>query len=904
MEHPSAGMPGPARPAQKDDGDSGVVETPRPAGLPPVTTGEGELMIHKETGMGGLHLGRRDTDESGISSYTYYRTNTTFSVLSAAESTVTDFTELNSPDVSGFPGEAEPDVEAAALASSPRRGGLLALALPLQKKRLSVRGPLVSWDDAEKPRNSPSSPTPDTPASHWRRLLEPTSPRPSGLSRSLDPGNASAPEPGHDARTEPGPSKAVGSGEPRGVSSSEDHEEAGEGHRHKHDAATGETRSPSPSFEPSPQGQEATAVQGRRTDDLPRPSSPRSPSPGRELEKPAVAARSLREDDLARIGDDGIVHDTCKYVLKEAFGVRLDEVALAGAASAVHESVSYCLDELAHILRAVGLGDVSSWSREASHTFSGWLAPAGRDGNGPGSHEDAGDNSLKRVGGGDGGGDGGDENADSAGGSGDGNGGSKRRKASSAQAQPPGIRYSCPFRKRNPLRFNVRDFQICAVQDFSDLSLVKRHVKTFHRQSTLPFTCPRCRRSMGSPEALDEHLSVDPDQMCAVRKVPAPPDPEDGITARIERELNERKSNKKIGSWEAMWKLLFPRDDDHDIPEPDFIPPTELEEVYAQFHAKNHTDQLRRHVWEALLSTSDADNILSVVESHIEAVFEASREATRKAGSRRRQLRLQTGSLLVHPKHPSSMEPSSLPLESSTSPIAAPGYASVRSSGLPRLKHPVPGKQGSLRSESSISSPILPPGWTPTLDANRERPSETGWSTPTMHSPSAVGVFGMDHGSSPRGCLAPFANIRRDASQGNAAASAQAAANAYATALGLLGESYAIPFPGQPPGQQEMGGAPVMLNTDLGASQAPAAVPPVMGPFDTPSSSQALGAGPQIPGLFLQPSCPWMLGEPSMVDGPVHSPAGQNAASAGFFQRDSLPLDNGDYEFVGRTPGV
>jgi hypothetical protein len=35
------------------------------------------------------------------------------------------------------------------------------------------------------------------------------------------------------------------------------------------------------------------------------------------------------------------------------------------------------------------------------------------------------------------------------------------------------MHFSCPFRKRNPLRFNVRDFQSCAVQSFPDIPQLK-----------------------------------------------------------------------------------------------------------------------------------------------------------------------------------------------------------------------------------------------------------------------------------------------------------------------------------------------------------------------------------------------------------------------------------------------
>ncbi|KAL1835634.1 hypothetical protein VTJ49DRAFT_6301 [Mycothermus thermophilus] len=577
--------------------------------------------------------------------------------------------------------------------------------------------------------------------------------------------------------------------------------------------------------------------------------------------------------------DDTVVYDTCEYVLKETFGVRLDEVALAGAASAVHESVSYCLDELAHILRGIGLNDESSWSRGESNTFSAaWLAHSGGSGSGTSSNDDAGGNGLKRTSGGGGGGDG----TDPSGGSGDGSAGGKRRKVSSTQVQPPKVRLSCPFRKRNPVRFNVREFHGCAVQDFPDIYLVKRHVKSFHRQNTPTFPYPRCRRPMGSQEALDEHASVDVDQICPVRKVSATPDPEDGITTEIEGALNERKADGKIDSWEALWNLLFPGD--RVIPEPDFIPPTELDEVYAQFHSEKHMDQLRQRVGEALGSTNHVDDIVSVFESHIESVFEASRHMTSQTAIRWRRLRLQTSqqfaapqsSMLLNPRPPAPKKHGSLPSESSASPFTTLGCASPKSSLLLNPKYPAPRKQGSLRSESSISSPIPPLGWAPTPDANREWPSETGRSTPMTYSPSAVGFYGIDTGS-PGGCMVPFSGSRPGTSHRNAAVPTQVAANMY-PGLGLLEESYAIPLPGQQPSQPKLGGAPIMLGAGHGASQAPVTVLPMMVPFNTRSSSQALNVGSQTPSLRLQPSDAWMLEEPGRINGFVNSPVNQNIA--------------------------
>lgn len=47
---------------------------------------------------------------------------------------------------------------------------------------------------------------------------------------------------------------------------------------------------------------------------------------------------------------------------------------------------------------------------------------------------------------------------------------SKRRKMNNARTAKS---LSCPFRKRNPSRFNIRDHIACANTSFTDLSQVK-----------------------------------------------------------------------------------------------------------------------------------------------------------------------------------------------------------------------------------------------------------------------------------------------------------------------------------------------------------------------------------------------------------------------------------------------
>jgi hypothetical protein len=46
--------------------------------------------------------------------------------------------------------------------------------------------------------------------------------------------------------------------------------------------------------------------------------------------------------------------------------------------------------------------------------------------------------------------------------------------ASQAYSTKGGItNFSCPYRKRNPLRFNVRDYYVCATHSFADMSQLK-----------------------------------------------------------------------------------------------------------------------------------------------------------------------------------------------------------------------------------------------------------------------------------------------------------------------------------------------------------------------------------------------------------------------------------------------
>jgi hypothetical protein len=72
--------------------------------------------------------------------------------------------------------------------------------------------------------------------------------------------------------------------------------------------------------------------------------------------------------------------------------------------------------------------------------------------------------------------DGGSDDGSGLGGGRDNQGNEERdaSPASQAYSTKGGItNFSCPYRKRNPLRFNVRDYYVCATHSFADMSQLK-----------------------------------------------------------------------------------------------------------------------------------------------------------------------------------------------------------------------------------------------------------------------------------------------------------------------------------------------------------------------------------------------------------------------------------------------
>ncbi|KAI5928768.1 hypothetical protein F4810DRAFT_705700 [Camillea tinctor] len=124
-----------------------------------------------------------------------------------------------------------------------------------------------------------------------------------------------------------------------------------------------------------------------------------------------------------------------------------------------------------------------------------------------------------------------------------------RHKDQSKNASFEDCYFSCPYRKRNPRRFNVRDHSSCATKKLRGIHELKEHIRLVHRRHVC-FSGP------------DSH-------------------PEDGITREVENIL-EKPARLAISDWNTLWRLLFPSD--QYVPPKDFIAPIELEEVLLEFH--------------------------------------------------------------------------------------------------------------------------------------------------------------------------------------------------------------------------------------------------------------------------------------------------------------------------------
>ncbi len=452
MEHPPGTTPaatghGIALAAQEDDIriEGSAMEAPPPGLLRAEIQGAERLVRRDKDIVDECRpLERQGTAESCLSEFgPPRRTNTGWSV---AGSTATDLTDLNSPEVAfaddGFNFEPE------SYASSPRRSGLFPYPAPFQK-RFPPRAPSIS-SEIDTCRTPPyGSPLSAAPLVSQHRWLGKMASRTSSFGRNslgapCTP-NPQAPEelPENGSAREQGGEGRLGW-----------EEETDENEKVEDDAST----------------------PGRAATDADTPGASEEVSPAEQPESRCYEAPDLCDDGdepPTPNEDDGVINEVCDQILQQAFGVQFHDLALAGAVSAAYESVGYCLDELSHIVLNSGLGTAGivinkfTRGRSGSSAIPIWPAGgvAGSVGGGGGGHGNCGGN-RKRP-------DGGHDSAGTGDEAGDGSPGGKRQKVSPTNHPSADMHFSCPFRKRNPIRFNIRASQSCAVQSFPDIPQLK-----------------------------------------------------------------------------------------------------------------------------------------------------------------------------------------------------------------------------------------------------------------------------------------------------------------------------------------------------------------------------------------------------------------------------------------------
>ncbi|KAK3331380.1 hypothetical protein B0H66DRAFT_469925 [Apodospora peruviana] len=140
--------------------------------------------------------------------------------------------------------------------------------------------------------------------------------------------------------------------------------------------------------------------------------------------------------------------------------------------------------------------------------------------------------------------------------------------------------YPCPFRKRNPHKFNCREWEYCAKAPFKSMTELKKHILKYHQQQQFTYKCIRCHVGFARIAELQAHMRVDVASMCAVRPGPPPALEDEQVTAAVGAQLRSRAEHY---DWVRLWQALFPNDST--VPDPEFEPIVELHEVDHEFRS-------------------------------------------------------------------------------------------------------------------------------------------------------------------------------------------------------------------------------------------------------------------------------------------------------------------------------
>ncbi|KAK3292919.1 uncharacterized protein B0H64DRAFT_203301 [Chaetomium fimeti] len=120
-------------------------------------------------------------------------------------------------------------------------------------------------------------------------------------------------------------------------------------------------------------------------------------------------------------------------------------------------------------------------------------------------------------------------------------------------------KFACPFRKRDPLTYNIQDHEVCAIRSWSTISRLKEHLYRRHYKTH----CQRCKCIFSDARELAEHEMLVTG--CEVLDTIPPGD----ITTYQEKQLKSRKHTTRRQTdeekWRDIYRLLFPNEE---IPSP------------------------------------------------------------------------------------------------------------------------------------------------------------------------------------------------------------------------------------------------------------------------------------------------------------------------------------------------
>lgn len=253
-------------------------------------------------------------------------------------------------------------------------------------------------------------------------------------------------------------------------------------------------------------------------------------------------------DELS--GEDG--ESVLDFTLQLVYGLELREAPISPAV-ARSLVANFVRDIGRHLASDSQLTHDMSTSSSRSYSSTPSQGSSGNDGrNGAGKRKKPG-----RRGGGD---EDGDEFSDGEGG---GFVGVKRLRPNPKEEE--NLRLSCPYRKRNPHRFNVREHHSCAMTYFPKFAELRQHiVKQHKRDDPSAFVCDRCNRNFAARKELRDHQRLPKELMCDI----ADHDPESGIDGPTATKLLSRKRASGASSqvqWCEIWHILFPDDEDNQV---------------------------------------------------------------------------------------------------------------------------------------------------------------------------------------------------------------------------------------------------------------------------------------------------------------------------------------------------